>query len=86
MEAMKRIDGDLHDIDRQVEDAKRRQASLILQRAELQGMPDTWTETVNTIVEVTPEDKQYWTVLDRMRESMDDAHISKLWRVQVRSI
>ncbi len=86
MEAMKRIDGDLNDIDRQVEDAKRRQASLILQRAELQGMPDTWTEALDTIVDVAPEDKQYWTVLDRMRESMDDVYISKLWRVQVRSL
>jgi len=86
MEAMKRIDGELLDIDQQVEDAKRRQASLILQRAELQGLPDTWSDTLSTTVEVSPEDEQYWAVLDRMRESMDDAFISKLWRIQNTSL
>jgi hypothetical protein len=81
---LKKIDEDLGNVNKQVENAKRRQASLILQRAELQGMPETWSDTVDTIVEVPPEDEQYWTVLDRMRESMDDVHISKLWRIQVR--
>ena len=86
MEAMKKIDGELLDIDEQVDQAKRRQESLILQRAQLQGMPDTWSETLDTIVEVPPEDEQYWAVLDCMSQSMDDVHISKLWRIQNTSL
>lgn len=86
MEAMKKIDGELDDIGQQVENAKRRQNSLILQRAQLQGMPDYWTETSDTIVEVSPNDEQYWEVLDLLQETMDDVHISKLWRCQNTSL
>lgn len=69
IEATRKIDGELLDIDQKVGDAKRRQASLILQRAQLQGMPDTWTDTAETTVEVPPEDEEYWTVRIRMREN-----------------
>lgn len=86
VEEKKKIDGELLDIDKQVGDAKRRQESLILRRAQLQGLPDTWSDTDEILVSVNPDDEQYWTVLQRMRETMNDVHISKLWRVQNTSL
>uniref|UniRef100_A0A7S2I1X7 Poly [ADP-ribose] polymerase n=1 Tax=Helicotheca tamesis TaxID=374047 RepID=A0A7S2I1X7_9STRA len=86
MDAMKNIDSELLDLDKQVEDAKRRQASLILKRADLQEMPLTWSDSDETLVEVTPEDDQYWSVQNKLKETMDDAWISKIWRVQNTSL
>ena len=86
LKAMKEIDTDLHDIDEMVEAAKKRQAELIERRAALQDAPKTWSNDIRTLVEVPPDDKQYWAVLDRMRETMPGVHISKLWRVQNTSL
>lgn len=80
------IDSELNDLSAQVEAAKEKQASLIRKRAELQGTPDTWTDSDQTLVEVSPTDDQYWQVADRLQETMSDAHISKLWRVQNTSL
>ena len=45
--------------------------------------PDTWTPNSKEIlVEVTPHEDEYWNVHNKLQESMDDAFISKLWRVQ----
>ena len=44
--------------------------------------PDTWTDSKSTLVQVLPEEDEYWEVQKRLRESMNDAHIAKLWRVQ----
>mmetsp|Transcript_18850 Transcript_18850/g.27339 ORF Transcript_18850/g.27339 Transcript_18850/m.27339 type:complete len:908 (+) Transcript_18850:1-2724(+) len=86
MEAMKTIDTELLDLDKQVEEAKRRQASLILQRANLQEMPSTWSSSGETLVEVTPDDDQYWSIHNKLKETMSNAWISKVWRVQNTSL
>ncbi len=86
MEAMKRIDDELLDIDEQVETAKQRRQSLILKRATLQEKPDTWSDCDACLVEVTPGQDQYWQVAARLQETMADAHISKLWRIQNNSL
>ena len=82
IEAMNHIDDELAGLNQQVEDAKNRQASLILKREELQDFPDTWSDAKETLVEVTPMDEQYWFVQNKLHESMDDGWISKVWRVQ----
>jgi hypothetical protein len=86
MEEMNNIDNQLLDINKQVEAAKRKQALLILKRAELQDKPETWTVSPDQLVAVLPEDDEYWTINDRLKETMNDAHISKVWRVQNTSL
>jgi type II secretory pathway pseudopilin PulG len=86
MEAMKKIDDELLDIDEQVETAKQRQQSLILKRAQLQEKPETWSDCDDILVEVPPDEDQYWQVAARLKETMADAHISKLWRIQNTSL
>ena len=86
VEAMKEIDSDLLNIDEMVEAAKKRQAELIERRAAIQDVPDTWSNDIRTLVKVPPDDDQYWSVLDRMRLTMPDVYISKLWRVQNTSL
>jgi type II secretory pathway pseudopilin PulG len=83
---LEKIDNELLDIDKQVEIAKLKQASLILQRSELQEKPDTWSDSTDRLVAVPPEDGQYWTIDARLKSAMPDAHISKLWRVQNKSL
>jgi ABC-type branched-subunit amino acid transport system substrate-binding protein len=82
IEAMNNIDDELAGLNQQVENAKKRQASLILKREELQDYPDTWSEAKETLVELTPQDEQYWFVQNKLHESMADGWISKVWRVQ----
>jgi hypothetical protein len=83
---MKAINQELMGLDDKVEDAQRRKASLMKQRAQLVEKPNTWSESDDGLVEVTPFDPQYWTVYNRMRRDMSDVHISKLWRIQNMSL
>eukprot|EP00579_Thalassiosira_antarctica_P016237 CAMPEP_0201944724 /NCGR_PEP_ID=MMETSP0903-20130614/53539_1 /ASSEMBLY_ACC=CAM_ASM_000552 /TAXON_ID=420261 /ORGANISM="Thalassiosira antarctica, Strain CCMP982" /LENGTH=763 /DNA_ID=CAMNT_0048487777 /DNA_START=171 /DNA_END=2460 /DNA_ORIENTATION=- len=86
IEAVKNIDNDLDNINQVVDDAKKRQASLIMKRAALQGTPSTWIDSPDTLVPVTPEDEEYWSVFEKMRVTIPNVHISKLWRVQNKSL
>ncbi|KAI2497146.1 hypothetical protein MHU86_17349 [Fragilaria crotonensis] len=86
MQAMQKIDDEIIDIDDKVEAAKRRQASLMQKRAALIERPETWSGSNEVLVEVLPDDTQYWAVCNRLRGDMSDAHISKLWRIQNISI
>jgi hypothetical protein len=86
MGEMKNIDNELVDIQEQVEAAKLKQASLILKRSALQEKPDTWSDSTERLVPVPAEDDQYWTIDARLKATMPDAHISKLWRVQNTSL
>ena len=85
-QALKKVNDELLDLDKQVADAKKRQELLMLKRQELQEMPDTWTESLLTLVPVTETDEEYWTVHGKLRATMKDAHISKLWRIQNESL
>ena len=78
LKAMQEIDDEIVDIDDKVEAAKRRQASLMQKRAALIAKPDTWSASKETLVEVFPNDPQYWEVCNRLQKDMPDAHISKL--------
>ena len=82
IDAIDNIDEQLANINVQVEDAKKRQHDLLLKREELQEFPKTWSTSNDILIEVLPEDDQYWTVNAKLRQSMNDAWISKLWRVQ----
>jgi len=86
IDEMNKIDDELADVTDQVEAAKKKQASLIAARAKLQDTPETWSTTDKTLVSLPPEDGQYWDVAEKLRETMDDAHISELWRVQNESL
>ncbi len=82
LKAIDNIDEQLANIDDQVDDAKKRQNILLRKREELQDTPDTWSASSDILVEVLPEDDQYWNVARELRQSMVDAWISKVWRVQ----
>ncbi|KAL7465230.1 hypothetical protein ACHAXS_005564 [Conticribra weissflogii] len=82
MAAISAIDDELVDINKIVEDAKQRQASLIKKRAALQETPETWSKSDEILVLVPPEDGQYWKIFNIMRETIPNVHISQLWRVQ----
>ncbi|KAI2502804.1 hypothetical protein MHU86_11628 [Fragilaria crotonensis] len=86
IKAMQEIDDEILDIDDKVEAAKRRQATLMQKRAALIEKPDTWSASNEILVEVLPNDPQYWEVCTRLQADMSDAHISKLWRIQNNSL
>ena len=86
VKALNSIDDDLDNLNKVVDDAKARQQSLIMKRAALQGTPSTWTESSDILVPVTPEDEEYWSVLESMRATIPNAHISQLHRVQNESL
>lgn len=86
MEAIKNIDNDLDDINQVVDKAKKRQESLIMKRAAIQGTPSTWSDSPDILVPLTPEDEEYWSVFEKMRTTIPNVHISKLWRVQNKSL
>ena len=48
--------------------------------------PEHWEEGREGLVEVLPTKDEYWEVLEQLRETMSDAHISHLWRVQNHSL
>eukprot|EP00567_Pseudictyota_dubia_P002061 CAMPEP_0197465518 /NCGR_PEP_ID=MMETSP1175-20131217/64580_1 /TAXON_ID=1003142 /ORGANISM="Triceratium dubium, Strain CCMP147" /LENGTH=917 /DNA_ID=CAMNT_0043001535 /DNA_START=549 /DNA_END=3302 /DNA_ORIENTATION=- len=82
MKQMKGIDSELADLEEKVKQAKKRQASLIQQRAGLQETPSTWSDSTEMLVEVFPDNDEYWDVCGKLRETMDDAWITKVWRIQ----
>ncbi len=87
MEKMKNIDSDLTTLQDQLEEARKKQRSLVLKRADLQETPTTWTRGSTRILnEVDPTDDEYWTIHSQLKDSMNDAWISKLWRVQNESL
>jgi ABC-type branched-subunit amino acid transport system substrate-binding protein len=79
---MQKIDNELLSIDDKVESARLRRAQLFREREELQEKPDTWSDSKKILIEVLPHEEQYWKVNKKLQESMNDAYISKLWRVQ----
>ena len=86
MEELKRIDDDLLGLDQDLDKVKKKKDILILERGALQKKPDTWCDSGETRVEVLPDDDQYWVVTDSLQQTMKDAHISKLWRIQNTSL
>mmetsp|Transcript_18867 Transcript_18867/g.54625 ORF Transcript_18867/g.54625 Transcript_18867/m.54625 type:complete len:756 (-) Transcript_18867:811-3078(-) len=82
MDKMKGIDSELADLDDQVKEAKRKQADLIQQRVGLQETPPTWTDSDETLVELFPDEDEFWAVSKQLRANMNDAWITKVWRVQ----
>ena len=86
IDEVKNIDQDLDNIDQAVGDAQRRKQSLIMKRADILGTPSTWTESPDTLVQVKPDDEEYWQVLEKMRHTIPDVNISQLWRVQNKSL
>ena len=86
IDAMKKIDSELDDINQAVDKAKKRQELLIMERAALQKTPLTSSDSPDILVPVTPEDDEYWSVIEKMRITIPNVHISKLWRVQNKSL
>jgi ABC-type branched-subunit amino acid transport system substrate-binding protein len=86
IEALQQIDNELMNLDDTVEAARIRKAQLIQERVLLQDMPSKWSDSKAVIVNVSPQDEQYWSVLKELQDNMPDAHISSLWRVQNMSL
>jgi hypothetical protein len=81
-EDVKRLQERTAEADEKVQREKEARNALILERGKMER-PRTWTDSGDQIlVQVAPEDEEYWTVHDKFRETMCDAHISKIWRVQ----
>ena len=72
---------DITELQRYVE-AQKKNASPSGTNIQMQEKPDTWSDCDDILVEVPPDEDQYWQVAERLQETMDDAHISKLWRIQ----
>ena len=80
-------DNKLIDVHKQLEDAKRKQKELLEKQLELRDLPPTWDETrPEILVEVTPTDQEYWVVSDKLRETLPDGWISRVWRIQNRPL
>uniref|UniRef100_A0A6V2BF44 WWE domain-containing protein n=1 Tax=Ditylum brightwellii TaxID=49249 RepID=A0A6V2BF44_9STRA len=89
MKHIQNIDTQLLSLDNQIEEAKRKKSDLMNQRWSVQGMPSTWSNNNSEnkiLVEVTHESDQFWSIHDKLRETMDDAWISKIWHVQNSSL
>jgi len=77
------IDSELVGLNETVDNARLKKAELIGKRAQLQSIPPNWDQTSRqTLNEIPPTDKQYWMVHKKLRDSMPDVYITKLWRVQ----
>jgi hypothetical protein len=72
----------LANLDDEVDDANAKRNKLILERGAMVDKPDTWCDSTEILVNVGPLDEEYWQVADRLRETMPDAYISNVWRVQ----
>jgi hypothetical protein len=56
--------------------------ALILERGKMER-PHMWTDSGDQIlVELSPNNEEYWAVTHKFRETMNNSHISKIWRVQ----
>jgi hypothetical protein len=64
----------------------KRTASLSPTSIQMTEKPDTWSDCDEILVEVPPDEDQYWQVAIRLQETMTDAHVSKLWRIQNTSL
>jgi hypothetical protein len=73
---------ELSKIEQQIEASRKKRDDLILKRAEMEGTPDSWIPTDNTLAEVRATESEYWDVAEHLQASMPDAHVSNLWRVQ----
>lgn len=73
-------------LDELIERAKKEKGGLILKGMEI---PTNWTITPKEdqiLVDVSPFEEDHWMVQSRLSEHMPDAHISRLYRVQNRSL
>jgi ABC-type branched-subunit amino acid transport system substrate-binding protein len=86
MEKLQKIDKELLILDDEDRAKMNRKEELLERRQLLQDKPNTWTDSQSLLVEVPPDDDQYWQVFNDLQESMDDAYISKLWRIQNMSL
>mmetsp|Transcript_8028 Transcript_8028/g.23887 ORF Transcript_8028/g.23887 Transcript_8028/m.23887 type:complete len:792 (-) Transcript_8028:344-2719(-) len=85
-EAKRNIENEIEQREEDIEGLKKRLSYLIQQPLDPQDKPKTWSiDTPNILVEISPEGDtcdEYRTVSDSLCESMPDAHITKLYRVQ----
>jgi ABC-type branched-subunit amino acid transport system substrate-binding protein len=72
----------LANLDNEVDDANAKRNKLILERGALVDKPDTWCDSDQILVDLGSHCDEYWEVAAKLRETMPDAHISQLWRVQ----
>lgn len=83
---VQKTDNKLQDIEKIIRDAKEEQRRLMVQRAaQNESTPGSWgPQPANgVLVEVPPEESQYWDVHDKFVDTMDgEAWLSKVWRVQ----
>lgn len=72
----------LSNLDDEVDAAVAKRNRLILERGNMMDKPDTWSDSDKVLVEVLPSEDQYWHVTNLLRETMNDAYVTKIWRVQ----
>jgi hypothetical protein len=60
--------------------------NVLEMRERLQRMSCVWSDSNSILVDILPYEDEYRKVADALTESIDDAHISRLWRIQNRSL
>jgi ABC-type branched-subunit amino acid transport system substrate-binding protein len=86
LDELRSIDEQLSNLDDKVKATNDHRAKLLLKRQSLQLMPDEWSDSKDILVKILPHEEEYRKVEDKLIESMSDAHISTLWRIQNRSL
>jgi hypothetical protein len=61
-------------------------AELLKRRGLTQDLPNKWSDSKKALVEIQSHEEEYQKVAGALTESMSDAHISKLWRIQNKSL
>ena len=68
---MESLDDELENVNKALEAAKKKQQKLMRRRANIQEPPPTWSKTATdqgkVLIELEPNDKQYWAVSDQLR-------------------
>jgi ABC-type branched-subunit amino acid transport system substrate-binding protein len=84
IESLRKLNREISTLDKGKKSDRSRRQELFQRRDTLTDAPPiTWSDsTESLLVEVQPHEEQYSKVLEKLRQGMNDANISKLWRVQ----
>jgi ABC-type branched-subunit amino acid transport system substrate-binding protein len=86
LDEIQSIDKELLSLDDKVKGTNDHKTKLLQLRENLQSMPCEWSDSNDILVNILPHEEEYRKVADALTASMSGAHISRLWRIQNRSL
>jgi ABC-type branched-subunit amino acid transport system substrate-binding protein len=86
LDEIRSIDKELLNLDDKVKETSDYRIKLLEMRERLQRMPCRWSDSNSILVDILPHEDEHRKIADALTESMKDAHISRLWRIQNRSL